>query len=135
MKLGIGAKLGLSIGVGIVLIAGIIAGEHFSSRVVARLVAAADKQQAIVLHSLTIEVMLKGAQIAGRDLRKARRSDQIKAHLTELEQIADQARAKTSALKSLAASDETKKSFNRVSELTLSYVDALREIGASRPRS
>ena len=132
MRLGIGAKLGLSIGVGIVLIAGIIAWEHFSSRVVARLVAAADNQQAIVLHSLTIEVMLQGVQIAGRDLRKAQTADQIKAQLTELQQIADQARAKTSALQDLAPSDETQKSFNKVSELTLSYIEALREIGAQQ---
>ena len=134
MRLGIGAKLGLSIGVGIVLIAGIIAWEHFSSRVVARLVAAADNQQAIVLHSLTIEVMLQGVQIAGRDLRKAQTADQIKAQLTELQQIADQARAKTSALQDLAPSDETEKSFNKVSELTLSYIEALREIGAQQAR-
>ena len=134
MRLGIGAKLGLSIGVGIVLIAGIIAWEHFSSRVVARLVAAADNQQAIVLHSLTIEVMLKGVQIAGRDLRKAQTADQINAQLTELQQIADQARAKTSALQDLAPSDETQKSFNKVSELTLSYIEALREIGAQQAR-
>jgi methyl-accepting chemotaxis protein len=132
LKLGIGAKLGLSIGVGIVLIAGIIIGEHFSSRIVARLVAAADNQQAIMVESVAVEVMLRGAQIAARDLRRAQTTDQTQAHLAELEQIAEQARTKMSALETLAASAETRKRFNSVSELTLSYIDAVRKIGVKQ---
>jgi methyl-accepting chemotaxis protein len=134
LKLGIGAKLGLSIGVGIALIASIIAGEHFSSRFVARLVAAADNQQIIVVESLTIEGMLKRAQIAGRDIRKAQTVEQIQAHLEELEQVADQARTRMRAIKGLAASDETHENFNRVGELTLSYVGAVREIGSQQAK-
>ena len=132
MKLGIGAKLGLSIGVGMLLVASIIAGDQYSNRVVSALVAAADSQQAIVVESLTIDTLLRRAQIAGRDLRRAHTAEQIAPLLEELDKVADQARGRMSALKELAASDETHKSFNSVSELTLSYIDALRKIGAEQ---
>jgi methyl-accepting chemotaxis protein len=132
LKLGIGAKLGLSIGVGILLVASIIAGDHYSNRVVSGLVAAADNQQAIVVESLTIDTLLRRAQIAGRDLRRVQMADQIAPLLKELDQVADQARARTSALKELTASSETHRNFNSVSELTLSYIDALRKIGAEQ---
>jgi methyl-accepting chemotaxis protein len=131
-KAGIGAKLGLSIGVGVVLIGGMIANEHFNSRVVAGLVAAADKQQAIVHESITTEVMLQAAQIAGRVLRMAQTTDQIDAQMIELQKVADQARDKTSALEALAVSADTRRNFNSISELTLAYVGALREIGAKQ---
>lgn len=132
LKLGIGAKLGLSIGVGVILVAGIIAGDHYGNRVVGRLVAAADTQQAIVLESLTIDILLRRAQIAGRNLRRAQTADQIAPHLAELEQVADQARAKMAALGERTASDETRRNFNSVSELTLSYIEVLRKIGAEQ---
>src|SRR5262245_5080311 len=132
LKLGIGAKLGLSIGVGMLLVASIIAGDHYSNRVVSGLVAAADNQQAIVVESLTIDSLLGRAQIAGRDLRRAQTVEQITPLLDELDQVAERARGRMSALKELAASNETQKNFNSVSELTLSYIDALRKIGAEQ---
>lgn len=132
MRLGIGAKLGLSIGVGMLLVASIVAGDQYSNRVVSTLVAAADSQQAIVIESLTIDTLLRRAQIAGRDLRRAQSADQIAPLLAELDQVAEQARGQMSALKGLTASDETHRTFNSVGGLTLSYIDALRKIGAEQ---
>jgi methyl-accepting chemotaxis protein len=132
LKVGIGAKLGLSIGVGVVLIVGMIVSEHFRSRFVAGLVADAGKQQAIVLESTMTEVVLQTAQIAGRDLRKARTTDQVDAQLRQLQEVADQVRDKLAVLEALAASAEARRNFSSVGELTLAYIGALREIGAKQ---
>jgi hypothetical protein len=97
-KLGIGAKLGLSIGFGVVLLAGMIASEHFSGRFVAGLVATADKQQSIMHESIMTEVMMQTAQIAGRELRRSQTPDQVGALLAQLQRVSDQAQEKVIAL-------------------------------------
>ena len=130
LKVGIGTKIGLSIGVGAVLVGGMIASEHFSSRFVAGLVAAADKQQAIVYETAMTEVMMQTVQIAGRDIRKAQTTDQVDAQRVQLQRTADQIRNKVSVLQTLAISVETRKKFERIGDLTLAYVAALHEIGA-----
>ena len=55
----IGAKLGLSLSISVVLVAGMIVSEHFSSNFVEGLVAAADKQQATVNESTKTEVLIQ----------------------------------------------------------------------------
>ena len=129
-KIGIGAKLGLSIGFGVVLLAGMIVSEHFSSRFVADLVATADKQQSIMRESLMTEVMMQSAQIAGRELRKAQTPEQVDAQLAQLRRVSDQAQQKIIAIQLLASTDATRKSLERINGLTLDYVTTLREIGA-----
>ena len=131
-KVGIGAKLGLSLGVGVLLVGGIIANEHFSSRTVAALVAAADRQQSVMHQSSTTEVMLQTAQIAGRDVRKAQTVSQIDPPLSELQRVADQARNMVAALEQLGVAGDTRRNFNAISQLTLDYVTALRGIAAKQ---
>ena len=72
-KFRIGAKLGLSLGLGVVLVAGMIASEQINSNFVEALVATADKQQSIVTESTNTEVLMQKAQIVGRDLRTSER--------------------------------------------------------------
>jgi methyl-accepting chemotaxis protein len=131
-KLGIGAKLGLSIGFGVVLLAGMIASEHFSSRFVAGLVATADKQQSIMHESIMTEVMMQTAQIAGRELRRSQTPDQVGALLAQLQRVSDQAQEKIIALQLLASTDKTRKQLEHINGLTLDYVTALRDIGAQQ---
>src|SRR5258708_17138516 len=76
-KIRIGTKLGLSLGLGVVLVAGMIVSEQINSNVIEALVAAADKQQAIVNESTNTEVLMQKAQIAGRDLRMAQSAAQV----------------------------------------------------------
>lgn len=131
-KLGIGAKLGLSIGFGMVLLAAMIVSEHFSSRFVAGLLATADKQQSIMHESNMTEVMLQTAQIAGRELRRAQTPDQVDALLTQLQGVSDRARQKIVAVQLLASTDTTRKQLEHINGLTLDYVTALRDIGAQQ---
>lgn len=131
-KVGIGAKLGLSIGLGVILLACMIVSEHFSSRFVAGLVAAADKQQSIMHESITTEVMMQTAQIAGRELRRAQTPDQVDALLAQLQRVSDQAQQKIIDLQLLTSTDETRRKLERINGLTLDYVTALRDIGAQQ---
>jgi hypothetical protein len=58
-KIRIGTKLGLSLGISVVLVAGMIASEQINSNFVEGLVAAADKQQATVNESTKTEVLIQ----------------------------------------------------------------------------
>ena len=58
-KIRIGRKLGLSLGISVVLVAGMIANEQINSNFVEGLVAAADKQQATVNESTKTEVLIQ----------------------------------------------------------------------------
>ena len=131
-KFGIGAKLGLSIGFGVLLIAAMLVSEHLSSRFVSGLVATADRQQSILHESITTEVMLQTAQIAGRDVRRAQTVRQVDEHLAQLQKISDQARERIIALQLRAEPDATRKKLERVNGLILEYVAAAREIGAQQ---
>ena len=131
-KFGIGAKLGLSIGFGVLLLAAMLVSEHLSSRFVSGLVATADRQQSILHESITTDVMLQTAQIAGRDVRRAQTVRQVDEHLAQLQKISDQARERIIALQLRAESNATRKKLERVNGLILEYVAAAREIGAKQ---
>lgn len=128
-KFRIGAKLGVCAGAGIVLVAGMIASEQISSNSVERLVAAADRQQDIVNESIGTQVVMQAAQINGRDLRKARSIEQVTKLDSELAQITRAAREKFARLDGLTVSPEARTQFQEISDLTLNYISALRDIG------
>ena len=88
-RLGIGAKLALSMGVGVVLIGTLIASEQFNSGLLSRLAVAATEQQTTVVEILGIEGILQKAQIAGRDLRKAntKGKNRCGSHATKMKQL------------------------------------------------
>jgi methyl-accepting chemotaxis protein len=131
-KFGIGAKLGLSIGLGVLLLAVMLVSEHLSGRFVSGLVATADKEQSILHEGITTEVMLQTAQIAGRDVRRAKSVEQVDEHLAQLQNVLDRARERIIALQLRGGSDATRKKLERVNSLILDYVVALREIGAKQ---
>ena len=128
-KFRIGAKLGACAGAGIVLVAGMIASEQISSNSVERLVAAADRQQEIVNESIGTQVVMQAAQINGRDLRKARSIEQVTKLDSELAQITREARERLARLDGLTVSPEGRAQFQQISDLTMNYISALRDIG------
>src|SRR4051812_6150121 len=131
-KIRIGAKLGISLGLGVVLVAGMIAGEQINSNFVEGLVAAADKQQAIVNESTNTQVLMQKALIAGRDLRMAQSATQVDSLLVELQQVGREADLVLSSLDALTVTADQRKRFNDLKELSASYVAALSDIGSKR---
>jgi len=131
-KIRIGAKLGLSLGLGVVLVAGMIAGEQINSNFVEALVASADEQQAIVNETTNTEVLMQKAQIAGRDLRMAQSAAQVDSLLIELQQVGREADLALSSLDALTVTADQRKRFDELKRLSTNYIAALSDIGTKR---
>ena len=110
------------------LVGAIAVGEHLSSRYVAKLVAAADRQQAVVAESLLSETLLSRIEIAGREIRTATSPDQVALKRAELQKAADQARAKLSELQGLITQEGERAQIATVADLTGTYISSLEEI-------
>src|SRR5262249_32387010 len=128
-RLRIGAKLGACVGIGAALIAGLIVNEQITSTSIERLTVAADRQQAIVIDSVTTEGVLRRVEVAGRDLRMARTRDEVDGLLGELEKIAAEVRGRLSALEAKAFNPANLDRFRHLQELFADYVAALERIG------
>jgi methyl-accepting chemotaxis protein len=125
----IGTKLGICIGIGVALVAGLIINEQVTSNSIERLTATADRQQTIVIESVTTEVVLQRVHVAARDLRMARTPMEVQKLLGELQQIAAEAQARLSALETQTAGPADRDRFKRLQELLRDHVAALGEIG------
>jgi methyl-accepting chemotaxis protein len=128
-RLRIGTKLGISVGIGITLVAGLITYEHLTSNFIERLTATADRQQAIVIESINTEVMLQRVQVAGRDLRMARTPTEIERLLGQLQLIAANGRTRLSTLEAQSTDQSDRGRFKELQKLFPAYVAALGEIG------
>ena len=131
-KIRIGTKLGLSLGLGVVLVAGMIVSEQINSNIIEALVAAADKQQAIVNESTNTEVLMQKAQIAGRDLRMAQSAAQVDSLLVQLQQVGREADLVLSSLDALTVTADQRQRFNDIKEFSTTYIAALSDIGSKR---
>jgi methyl-accepting chemotaxis protein len=125
----IGTKLGICIGIGVALVAGLIINEQLTSNSIERLTASADRQQAIVIESVNTEVVLQRVHVAARDLRMARTAMEVQKLLGDLQQIAAEAQARLSALEAQTAGLGNGDRFKRLQELFREHVAALGEIG------
>src|SRR6478672_5683244 len=131
-KVRIGTKLGLSLGLGVLLVAGMIVSEQINSNIIEALVATADKQQASVNESTNTEVLMQKAQIAGRDLRMAQSAAQVDSLLVQLQQVGREADLVLSSLDALTVTADQRKRFNDLKELSANYIAALSDIGSKR---
>ena len=131
-KIRIGTKLGLSLGLGVVLVAGMIVSEQINSNIIEALVAAADKQQASVNESTNTEVLMQKAQIAGRDLRMAQSAAQVDSLLVQLQQVGREADLLLSSLDALTVTADQRQRFNDIKEFSTTYIAALSDIGSKR---
>src|SRR5262249_52263338 len=117
------------VGTGVALVAVLIVNEQITSNAIERLTAAADRQQAIVIDSVTTEGVLRRVEIAGRDLRMARTRSEGGGLLAELERIAAEVRGRLSALEGKAVNPANRDRFKHLEELFAGYVAALERIG------
>jgi len=128
----IGTKLGICIGIGVALIAGLILNEQITSNSIERLTATADRQQAIAIESINTELVLQRVQLAGRDLRMARTPAKVQALLGELQTIAADAKTRLSALETQTNEPANRERFQRLQVLFRDQVAALGEIGSKQ---
>ncbi len=125
----IGTKLGILMGSGVVLVAGMIINEQISSKTVERLTAAADQQQAIAIQTANTELTLQRAQVAGRDLLMSRTSDQVEVILASLQLIAGDGDAQLERLETQSANPDNRDRFRQARAQFKTYVATLGEIG------
>jgi methyl-accepting chemotaxis protein len=128
-RLRIGTKLGICIGIGVALVAGLIIHEHNTSDSIERLTATADRQQAIVIESINTEVMVQRVQVVGRDIRMARMPADVEKLLGDLRQIATNGRARLSSIEARSIDQANRDRFQALQKLFPEYVAALGEIG------
>ncbi len=133
-RIRIGAKLGICVGFGGFLVAGMIVNEQISSNSIKTLTEAADLQQAIVSESIKTEVVLQWARIASRDLRMARTSAEVGKILDELRQISADGYKMLSALEVQTVSPINRERFKKIKESFQKYIAALLEIGEKQDK-
>ncbi len=127
-RIRIGAKLGVCVGIGGFLVAGMIISEKISSNSIKALTEAADVQQAIVSESIKAEVVLQWAQIASRDLRMARTTAEVGKVLDELRQIDGDGKRMLSALEAQTLGASDRERFQKIKESFQKYMTVLGEI-------
>jgi methyl-accepting chemotaxis protein len=128
-RLRIGTKLGICVGIGVALVAGLIIHEHITSTSIERLTATADRQQTIVIESINTEVMLQRVQVVGRDIRMARVPAAVEKLLGDLRQIAASGRTRLSSMEARSIDQANHERFQALQKQFPEYVAALGEIG------
>jgi hypothetical protein len=128
----IGTKLGICVGIGVALVAALIVNEQMTSNSIERLTAAADRQQAIVIDSISTEVVLQRALVLGRNLRMARTSLEVDKLAGELQQIAAAGRERLSALEAQSVDPANRDRFKSIKDLFAQYVSALSDCGTKQ---
>jgi methyl-accepting chemotaxis protein len=128
-RIDIGTRLGICVGISIVLVLGMLISEQTSSNSIEKLTASADRQQDLMIELDRIELLFQRAQVAGRDLRMARTAVQVADSLAAIQRIADDGRTKILALQSQAADTGAQNHAKAIGERFAAYVEALNEVG------
>jgi hypothetical protein len=128
-RIDIGTRLGICVGISIVLVLGMLISEQTSSNSIERLTASADREQEVMIELDRIELLFQRAQVAGRDLRMARTAAQVADSLGVIMRIADEGRDKIVALQSQAADTGAQNHAKAIGERFAANVEALDEVG------
>jgi methyl-accepting chemotaxis protein len=131
-KLRIGAKLGISAGVGVVLVVGMIAIGQLQN-------ASRDASTAEIKSSLeirgaiaTFELTTRRLLIANRDLRLAQDGKQVEEAAGSIRAMSAEGQTQLARLAGLGTHADIKGEISRIGELYKTYTLALSEIGASQ---
>jgi methyl-accepting chemotaxis protein len=127
-KARIGTKLGVLMGSGVVLVAGMIVNEQISSGTVARLIAGAEQQQTIALQSVNTELTIQHAQVVGRDLLISRTPEQVEIILANLRKIGSDGAAQLANLEVQSADPAHRERVAKIEALFKDHVAILNEI-------
>jgi methyl-accepting chemotaxis protein len=125
----IASKLGIAVGVSVVLVVATLINEQITSHSVVLLNSTASRQQKIVVEIAKIKTALHRAQIVGRDLRMVRAESAVGATLVELDEIIAEAADRFKLMNEISVSSDNLARFRIVRDQFDTYVTALREIG------
>ena len=128
-RMDIGTRLGICVGIGILLVLAMLVSEETSSNSIERLTASADRQQEIIIELDRIEALFQRAQVAGRDVRMARTAAQVAESLAAIQQIAQDGRAKLLTMQSRAEDARTQERLKAIGGHFIAYVEALNDVG------
>ncbi|HWL75065.1 MAG TPA: hypothetical protein VNQ74_14440, partial [Burkholderiaceae bacterium] len=128
-RMDIGTRLGICVGIGILLVLAMLVSEQTSSNSIERLTASADRHQEIIIELDRIEVLFQRAQVAGRDVRMARTADQVAESLAAIQQITQDGRSKLLAMQSQAEDAHTQERLKAIGGHFIAYVEALNDVG------
>jgi methyl-accepting chemotaxis protein len=131
-KFRIGAKLGLSAGVGVVLVGGMLVNQVIGSASVSRSSEAATAQRIISLEAAETKAAARGMMLGVRDLRLAHDAGQVQKATTSLQARQEAlAHFANDALK-LVHLPENRERFEKIKNLATSYVGFAKEMAAGK---
>jgi methyl-accepting chemotaxis protein len=132
MTVKIGTKLGISAGLGIALVCGMLAAQGWSAAAIQEANRQADRSAAVYEASVLTDAALRGAEIVGRDIRLANTPSEIDAALARLERTEAAGRQQLGQAAAAADRDETRRAMQAALASLERYVAVTREIGGQQ---
>ena len=131
-KFRIGAKLGLSAGIGIVLVGGMLANQVIGSASVSRSSEAATTQQIIGLEAAETKAAARGMMLGVRDLRLAHDAGQVQKATTSLQARHESLAHHASDALKLVHLPENRARFEKIKTLATGYAGFAKEMAAGK---
>src|SRR5262245_37418281 len=132
IKLRIGNKLAISAGLGVLLVAGMVANSYFSGETVEHAVSSAAVQQDILANTNKAEAQLIRAQLALRDLRMAANPEEVDKLLDTLKGRMAEAQKAVDAAAHKVHRPENRERLRKIKSLLDTYTTAAGEVAAAQ---
>jgi methyl-accepting chemotaxis protein len=122
LKFRIGTKLGLSAGLGVLMVAGMAANQYLTNREVLDESELAMRRARLTEEVLETKASVRGMVIAGREVRLAQTSEQLKAAVESLSEKLKSAQERADTALSLTLSGENRDRLNKIKGLIADYM-------------
>ncbi len=132
MNFNIGTKLGVSAGLGVLLVAAMLGNQQMSTGSITAFNAAAYSQQKTADEALAAGTAIRAMQVATRDMRLANTPDGIDQALTALRRYSGEAAGLMENAAARAVLPENRDRMKRVIALTGDYVTSVAAMGAAK---
>jgi len=129
-NLSIGSKLGITSGVGVALVIGMIIALIYGDAGVRSAVHMADHEQEVIENAALLKASIRGLAIAVRDLRLANSQDDLQKSAADLAARKKSADQYIGTLDRISQRAETRARVDKIKELIDQYVDRTKEIAA-----
>jgi len=134
IRLRIGTKLGISAGIGVVLVAGMMANDHFSKQSLERSLAQADAQRTVMINAIAAKSAVQGSQLAMQQARYSRTFRDIDRAIESLDANAKEEHTRIENALQITTREEVRELFTQIRTRFDESMKAAREI-AEKQRS